>query len=864
MAKEDVWIPSSCGSCYCNCGILVHRVDGLVVKIEGNPQSPMGRGKNCAKGIAAVMLLYDPNRLNYPLKRTNPEKGIGVDPKWERISWDEALDIVTDKLKECKERDPRGLYFQATTTETSEIRFGVTGFMRAFGTNNYWVAGGGLHCGNGAHFAGGLMHASWSLVPDFAYCNYALYFGCSKGHGAGHVAVQNSIQAADARARGMKLIVFDPFLSSQASKAHEWIPIRVGTDGAVALAMVNVLLNELGMYDAEYLKKKTNAPYLIKPDGHYMRDKENGKPLIWDEAEGKAKTFDDSTVKEFALTGIYKIDGIECTTAFQLLKEHVKKYTPEKASEISTIPAKTIRRIAKEFGEEARIGSTIVIDGKELPYRPAAAIYFRGAQGHVNSGWTCLSIALLNQIVGCADTVGGAMGLGPATCFGHPQTGKPYFVPKASPDGLMIVANWAYDHVPYPPSEPKPPTRLDLTDLFSVPVYTPFMLMSNNEELWEKFKIPYRPDVMINFGCNSVMTQGNAQTVVENFLKKFNFIVSFNIFLTEFEDAVADIVLPDVSYFERLTPYANFPAVFNHSQGLGEWGWPIRQPVVEPQPERRDFTKVMMELADRLGIKGRMYEAINKLIPIRYGGELSPEYKFEPNGNYSWEEICDRLLKDRFGPEHGLEWFKEHGILTWPKKVEEVYWRPFLNVRVPIYFEHYIKIGELGRKISEQFGVPDVIDWSRYKGLPDWYPCPSHEEKSPEFDLYGFYWRPSVHANSMTMENPWLDEVAIKDPYVYTIQINAETARKKGLKDGDLVWLENPKGRRVKGHVKLTEGIHPEHIGIGACAGHWTPHQPIARGKGVFFNDLIEIDQEHTDPLTLNQDICVRVKIYKA
>ena len=106
---------------------------------------------------------------------------------------------------------PRGLFFQATTTQASEIRFGVIGFMKAFGTPNYWVSGGGLHCGNGAHFMNGIMHVSWSIIPDFAHCNYALNFGCSKGHGAGHVAVQNATQVADARYRGFKNVVFDPF-----------------------------------------------------------------------------------------------------------------------------------------------------------------------------------------------------------------------------------------------------------------------------------------------------------------------------------------------------------------------------------------------------------------------------------------------------------------------------------------------------------------------------------------------------------------------------------------------------------------------------------------------------------------------------
>ena len=76
--------------------------------------------------------------------------------------------------------------------QTSEIRFAVPAFMKAFGFKNYWVSGGGLWCGNGAHFMNGIMHAAWSIIPDWNYNNYTLYFGCSKGHGAGHAALQTA------------------------------------------------------------------------------------------------------------------------------------------------------------------------------------------------------------------------------------------------------------------------------------------------------------------------------------------------------------------------------------------------------------------------------------------------------------------------------------------------------------------------------------------------------------------------------------------------------------------------------------------------------------------------------------------------
>jgi len=97
---EDLWVPTTCCRCYNGCGIRVRRVNGVAVKIEGEPDSLMGgAGGLCAKGVTGVQMLYDPNRLSKPLRRTNPEKGLYVDPGWEEITWDEALTEITARLK---------------------------------------------------------------------------------------------------------------------------------------------------------------------------------------------------------------------------------------------------------------------------------------------------------------------------------------------------------------------------------------------------------------------------------------------------------------------------------------------------------------------------------------------------------------------------------------------------------------------------------------------------------------------------------------------------------------------------------------------------------------------------------------------
>ena len=853
IKTKDKWVPTVCSSCYGGCSIA-HVVDDVVVKVEGNPNSPIGNGKCCPKGVAGVMMLYDPNRVNKPLMRTNPEKGIGIDPKWKEISWDEALDIITEKMKKVYQEDGRKLFYQGTTTCPSVMKTMPFAILNAFGSKNLYVGGGGLHCGNNAHTLSGLYHSSWSVVPDYQYCNYAIYFGASKGHAAGHVANPNAQQAADARGRGMKLVVVDPMHNFASGKATEWVAIIPGTDSALVLAMINVLINDLKIYDQEFLVHKTNAPYLVKPDGFLLRDEQTGKPMVWDLIDGKAKPFD-AEIGSFALEGEYQVEGEKYPTSFEILKNHVKQYTPEFAEKITSIPAAKIRELATDFGREAKVGSTITIDGKVLPYRPVSAVFFRGAQGHKNGFHNAFAISLLNLIVGCSDNVGGTLGFNP-TCYGHPETGKPHYVPYADEDGMMITGTWVMPHKVYPPEKPtSKPEKMGLNDIFTANLNSPVYASSDQEELWNKVNLPYRPEIVMNFGCNSVMSVGSPETVAET-LKRIPFMFSFDLFLNETTD-FADIVLPDTSYFERYDAVPNEPFIFNHTAGLGTWGWPIRQPVIPNQGERRDMAEVLLELADRIGIRSKINQHFNEYF------ELSEPYQLKGDKKYSWEEICDRRLKEVFGEKRGLNWFKENGVITWPKKVEEVYWRSHLNVRVPIYMEFIKKLHDRTKELCEtKYGID--MDWEYYQPIPHWFPCKSMEEKDSEYDTWGFYYRHILHCNSFTMENPWLDEQSAKFPGTYDISINMHTAKKKGIKDGDMIWMETPTGRKIKGRARLMEGIHPNCAGVSSLAGHWSKDQPIALGKGVFFNDLLEVDLKHSDPVTLNLDVCVKLKIYKA
>ncbi len=837
-------MPSVCEMCYNACTIQVRTVNGVVVKVEGLPGAPPNYGVICAKGNAVIMNLYNPYRIGKPLLRTNPEKGLNTEPGWREIPWEEALTTISEKLRKVRDDDPRKLIAATFDGQSFTV---LRAFLSAFGTPNFTVGPAGYFCGNGVHPVAYTLTGSIDVHPDLRHCNYCVLFGNQFGFVTNHGAMPLSVEMAEARMRGMRLVVVDPCLSNAAGRADRWIPIKPGTDGAFALGMINILINELRIFDEHFLKKYSNGPYLVGPDGYYIRDPADGKPLIWDPAEERAKTYDHAGLEDPALEGIFTVGGKECKTAFQLLKEHVSKYTPEKVQEITSVSASTIREVAREFGEAAEIGKTIVLEGKELPHRPVASTWYRGAVAHKHAMHTGLAIGLLNAVVGAVDVPGGLLNVNSAGPFGFPKDG---------PDGILVPGNRSsHMRPPFPYAKPKTPETLELVELFPVAVYARAMLWLGVMEP-ERFKIPYKPEVLIQCRTNLIANTANPELMAEA-LKRVPFIVSFADHHNE-TTQFADIILPDTHSLERLIPMPRNPFVHPMSTPLpgGDWAFNIQQPVVKPYGEARYWIEVLLELADRVGILGEVYAVLNSM------GQFKKPYALDLDKKYPWEEVCDRWLKSWFGKEHGLDYFKKHGYLNYAKRtVEESYPRLSNKGRIPIYFEHFKRAGEEVKKVTEEMRVQ--WDTSDYTALLDWKPCGSHELKNPEFDLWLVNHKLSYYTFTFSAENPWLNEMCERDGRVFNIGINTETAKRKGITNGDAVWIETPSGKKAQAIARLTEGIHPEVISVPGVFGRWMTGNPEARGKGMHFNSLIDYSIENMDMVSAALDACVKVKVYK-
>lgn len=286
--KPIVWekvLYQSCGVCDNTCGMLAYVKDGRIKWLEGNPADVLGGdGKICVKGASAMRTLYDPDRLKWPLKRTNPRKGKDEDPGWVRITWEEAFSTIGAKFNEAiSQYGPESVLLIVRPKEQD------TRLQKAIGTPNQVAHVDTCYINHEVAWMAMVTGGGKSWTMDLENAKYLLAFGWDQPGKSMQSHVRGLLEAQD---KGAKLVVFDPRMSLTASRADEWIPIKPGTDLAVVLAMINVIISE-ELYDKEYV-----AQY---------------------------------------------------TSGFEKLAEHVKQYTPEWASPISEVPAEDIARIAREF-----------------------------------------------------------------------------------------------------------------------------------------------------------------------------------------------------------------------------------------------------------------------------------------------------------------------------------------------------------------------------------------------------------------------------------------------------------------------------------------------------------------------------------
>ena len=840
-AGED-WIPTTCRMCLVACQVLVQVRDGHVTNVIGNPDAPRNRGRMCAKGKSGIMNHYNRARLLRPMRRTNPEKGIGVDPGWSEISWDDAIDTIAHGLRQVMAEDGRRIYLQ--TWADGDFAYWLGALTSVLGTPYHQTGISGT-CGKTIHSIQYLTAGGWWDEVDFEHCAYLIDVGTQQGIATREGFNHSVPDCATARVeRGMKLVVVDPVGNNAAAKADEWLPIRPGTDAAFGLGLLNVLLNETGLYDREFLAHRTNAPYLVGPDGRYVRDAD-GKPLVFDDDSGVAKAFDDPTIAAPALGGEWRIGGTTAKTAFRLLCERAAEYPAERVEAITSVPAASVRRIAREFGEAAHIGSTITIDGVELPYRPAVLNWCRGPQGHKHGWHHSWALQLVNVVVGNINVPGGYQSR--STALEYPERSWPV----AGPDGMMVPAggHGTKHALAFPGRTATRPKRLDLFELFPAAAHTRTLVPEVARDP-QRYGVSDRIEMLIHTAGNQIAGGWADVNAVADWYKSIGLVVGFAVEINETHE-LDDLVLPMPTYLEENT-FGTYDAVC----GEGVAFHAVQQQVVPPPEGVRMPMDVMREVYERAGVLDDVLVALNK------GLKIKEPYLLERGRRYTAAEILDRQAKSLYGEEHGWDFFKEHGVLVWERSVRERYPGAFIDGRIPVYMENYLDLGATLAGVVAEMGL--AWDTSDYDPLPKWMACDAYEQlERGEIQAIGVHYKLPYVYGGQGNANPLIDELCEKLPQAYGALINTRLARTLGIRDGDWVWLQSPvRNARVRAHV--TECVHPQVVGIAGHAGHWAKGKERTRGKGVNFNSLLPYDLAHLDAFTSAVDMCAPLLVRKA
>ncbi len=371
IVKTTTWSPGP--GCHGGCGVLAHIKDGKLVKIEGDPDHPMNQGRLCARALAMTQYVDHPDRLRYPIKRT----GKRGENKWQRITWAEAFDWIEEKMNKIREEHgPESMVFNVGTGR--DIYAWVCMLAYAYGSPNVMFGLSGQAC------YGPRLSAVCTVQGDFAVFDAAQWFPdrfkdprytppeCMIiwGYNIHATCPDNQFGhwIVDLMKKGTTIICIDPRLSWFASRSKHHLRLRPGTDSALVMGFLNVIINQ-DLHDKRFLERWTNGAHLIREDtskllreddltdtgshGNFAAwDAENARPVIWASADAAYRDNQASP----ALSGQWDVllasgDTVRCHTAWDEFCREVNTYPLERVEAITGVSAKEIRAAAELYAK---------------------------------------------------------------------------------------------------------------------------------------------------------------------------------------------------------------------------------------------------------------------------------------------------------------------------------------------------------------------------------------------------------------------------------------------------------------------------------------------------------------------------------
>lgn len=797
--KTTTWSPGP--GCHGGCGVLAHVKDGKLLKIEGDPDHSMNQGRLCARALSMTQYIDHPDRLRYPVKRA----GKRGENKWERISWEEAFDLIERKMKKIrKEYGPESMIFNVGTGR--DIYAWVCMLAYAYGSPNVMFGLTGQAC------YGPRLAAVATVQGDFAVFDAAQWFPERFDHPGYevpecmiiwgyniHATCPDNLFGhwiTDLMKKGTKIICIDPRLSWFGSRAKYHLRLRPGTDSALVMGFLNVIINE-DLHDKRFLQW-TNGSHLIRNDtGKLLHENEmiQGGALdnyvAWDLAKKRPVVWDTTQVGFLnpeatpSFTGEYQIDlwtgeQITCHTAWDAFCNEVNQYPPDTVEKITGVPAADIKKAAIFY---AKAKPAAVHWGVAVDMTPAITPLVTG-------------ICALWALTGNLDIPGG-----------------------------NVFARFAFDVVSYALPGTKGAIKLKSEDLDKprigadkfMPLDKFYWRCQTDLTLDQIFTgKPYPIKGMWIQTAGIMQGLGMDPKRWRAALDKLDFIVAVDVFHTP-TTQLADVVLPAGTFLEK--------------DSFRSWWVPLQtinkvMKVDECLPDM----EINFELAKRFDPEFQydtlydLYDDILKPSGMTFKELQAKGWAYPPEGSAS----C---------PYHRYE----KGLLRPDKKP---------GFRTPTgLFELYSTLREdWDLEPIPHHEEPPFTPVSRPDLAKDYPLILSTGRRSPAF----FH---TEHRNI-----PWLRDID-PDP---TLEVHPETARKHGIGNGEWVWIENWMGR-ARFKAKLTPVV-PEWM-VMAAHGWWFPEKKAAEPSlyGMWesnVNQMIPMNQHGKDGMgaPIKHSMC---KLYK-
>jgi anaerobic selenocysteine-containing dehydrogenase len=589
VANDTVTTKTFCAMCIARCGAVATVRDGRFSGLGPDPSHPTGQAL-CAKGRAAPELVYSPDRILFPMKRSRPKDD--ADPGWQRISWDEALDTTAAAmLRIANKHGPEAMAFSQASPSTTGIGDAggwIRRLMNAFGTPNLcWSL---ELCGWGRGFAtrytygvGSVALGASGAMADIAHTGCLVLWG----YNPSMTRLTHATAALKAVERGAKLIVIDPRHVGLAGKADIWLRVRPGTDGALALGLAHIMI-ERGWYDRDFIRDWSNGPLLVRADtGRLLTGRDLGvsgeeshrvawdeaarQPVLYEPATGRYQREDAAPALEGAYTISTETGDVQCHPAFELYVRLCRRHTPEAVEATCWIGRDQLEQTARVLWESG----------------PVSYYAWSGHEHHANTTQTARAMSLLYALTGSFDTEGGNV-LFPV-------------IPNAAVTGEDLPA--AKQMKPALGLAERPLGTARWGSVTARELYTAVL-----EER------PYPVRGLIGFGANTLVAHNDALRGREA-LRALDFHAHVDMFMNPTAE-LADIIMPAASPFERDGLRFGFE-ISAEAQSLVQF----RTPLVPPQGESRSDTEIVFELAKRLGLGAQFWDGD---IEAAYRHQLAP------------------------------------------------------------------------------------------------------------------------------------------------------------------------------------------------------------------------------------------------